>query len=86
MPKNNYRDEAIDILKIVGQELIENAEAYIPNVKAVKNIDVWIRIPSRSDEIYDIPKIEVSTTLYPQHKTISQIIEVQNTIDEHTEL
>lgn len=86
MPKPSYRENAIDILKIVGKELTENAEEYIPDLEAVKNIDVWIRIPSLSDDPRTIPEIEVSTTVYPKYKTISQILEVQDTTDEHTEL
>ena len=58
-----YREMAVEIAKIAGQELMENAEKLIPRVENVKEIDIWIRIPSLSDGIDCIPEIEVDTNL-----------------------
>lgn len=58
-----YREMAVKTVELAGQELIDRAEELIPNVTNVKNIDIWIRIPSLSGDTFDVPEIEVQTDL-----------------------
>ena len=69
----NYRDMAVAVCKIAGQDLIDRAEDLIPKVECVKNIDIWIRIPSLTDDPLCVPEIEVSTNLYPIKAIVSKI-------------
>ena len=59
-----YREMAIEVAKIAGQELVERADELIPNAEGIKDIDIWIRIPSISDDALDIPDIQVN--VYPK--------------------
>lgn len=69
-----YRERAIEIIKIAGQELIERAEELIPNTEGIKDLDIWIRIPSETDDPYLIPEIQINTELYPRRKTLEEKI------------
>lgn len=73
---NDYRSMAVEVAKIAGKELIDRAEELIPNTEGVKEIDIWIRIPSLSDNAFDIPSIQVSTEVYPKQMAIEKIVEV----------
>ena len=68
-----YREMAVAVCKIAGEELVERAEELIPNAENVKDIDIWIRIPSLTDDTFAVPEIEVSTNVYPKHKSIEKI-------------
>lgn len=65
-----YRERAVEALKIFGAELSERAEELIPDAHRVKDMNVWIRIPSLSDNLNDVPEIEVSVNIFPETKTI----------------
>lgn len=70
-----YRDLAVSVCKLAGQDLAERAEELIPDTEGIKDIDIWIRIPSLSDDPACIPEIEVQTNLYPKRKTMELIID-----------
>ncbi len=69
----NYREMAVAVCKIAGQDLIDRADDLIPNVEGVKDINIWIRIPSLTDDPLCVPEIEVSTNVYPRKAIISKI-------------
>lgn len=69
----DYREMAIKVMKIAGEELISRAEDLIPNTKRIKDIDIWIRIPSLSDDALCIPEIQVSTNVYPESAGMEKI-------------
>jgi hypothetical protein len=65
-----YRERAVEALKIFGAELSERAEELIPDAHRVKDVNIWIRVPSLSDNLNDVPEIEVSVNIFPETKTI----------------
>lgn len=68
-----YREMAVEVAKIAGQELVDRAEELIPDTEGVKDIDIWIRIPSMSCKVLDIPEIQVSTNVYPKRTAVEKI-------------
>lgn len=72
----SYRDMAVAVAKIAGQELIDRAEELIPHTEGIKGIDIWIRIPSLSDDAFDIPEIQVSTDVYPKKIAVDKIVQL----------
>ena len=60
-----YREMAVEALKLAGEELINRADSLIPNAERVEQINVWVRIPSLSDNALEMPTIEVETDVAP---------------------
>ena len=73
----SYRERAIEVLKIAGQELIDRAEELICNTEYIKDINIWIRIPSLTDDPNVVPEIEVSTNVYPKRENLYKILELK---------
>lgn len=71
-----YREMAIEMVRIAGQEMVDRAEELIPDTAGVKEIDIWIRIPSRSDDPLNIPEIQVDTTVYPKPVAVDKIMKL----------
>ena len=71
--KMTYIEEAVQVLKLAGQELIDRAEELIPKTESINNIDVLIRIPSKTDDPYVVPEITVNTKVYPKRVTLEKI-------------
>lgn len=71
-----YREMAVKTVKLAGQELIDRAEELIPNATNVREIDIWIRIPSLSSDTFDVPEIEVQTDVYPSRVTFEKYVEL----------
>lgn len=71
-----YREMAIEVAKILGRELVERAEELIPNTEGVKDIDIWVHIPSLSDNEFNIPEIQVNTNVYPKHVAVEKIVKM----------
>ena len=71
-----YREMAIEILKLMGQELIDRAEELIPSTEGIKDIDVWISIPTMSDSDLCIPTIRVNTSAYPKRMALKKFMEL----------
>ena len=63
-------------MKIVGQELVDRADKLIPDTEGVKDIDIFIRIPSLSNDPSNIPDIQVNTNVYPNHGLVEKIIKL----------
>lgn len=71
-----YREMAIEMVKLMGQELIDRAEELIPNTEGIKDIDVWISIPTMSDSELCIPEIRVNTIAYPKRMALEKFMEL----------
>lgn len=67
---------AVAVAKIAGQELIDRADELIPKTEGVKNVNIRIRIPSLSDDAFDIPEIQVDTEVYPKKIAVDKIIQL----------
>ena len=76
MSEMTYREMAIEMLKLMGQELIDRAEELIPNTEGIKDIDVWISIPTMSDSELCIPEIRVNTIAYPKRMALEKFMEL----------
>lgn len=72
-----YRERAVATLKAFGEELINRAEELIPNAQKVKSINVWIKIPTLSDNMFDLPEMEVECEVYPSRVTLKKIMEIK---------
>lgn len=70
----NYRECAIEAAKLAGQELIDRAEELIPNTKGIKNVDIWIRIPSATDDHLNVPEMNVSIDVYPRQSALQSFL------------
>lgn len=70
----NYRECAIEAVKLAGQELIDRAEELIPNTKGIKNVDIWIRIPSATDDPLNVPEMNVSVDVYPRKSALQSFL------------
>lgn len=77
-----YREMAVKTVKSMGQELIDRAEELIPNAANVKNIDIWIRIPSLSTDTFDVPEMEVQTDVYPSRVTFEKYVDLLHEVKE----
>ena len=71
---------AVEVTKIAGQELVDRAEELIPNAEGVKDIDIWIRIPSPSDNELSIPEIQVNTNVYPKYGAVEKIVKLTSEV------
>jgi hypothetical protein len=80
--KMTYREMAVKTVKLAGQELIDRAEELIPNATNVRNIDIWIRIPSLSSDTFDVPEIEVQTDVYPSRVTFEKYVDLLHEVKE----
>jgi hypothetical protein len=80
--KMTYREMAVKTVKLAGQELIDRAEELIPNATNVRNIDIWIRIPSLSSDTFDVPEIEVQTDVYPSRVTFEKYVDLLSEVKE----
>ena len=57
--KLSYREMAVEILKIAGQDLIDRADEIIPYAEMATNIDVVMHIPTLTDDPDVIPTIKI---------------------------
>lgn len=71
-----YRDMAVSVCKIAGEELINRAEELIPAAENVKDFDIWIHIPSLTDDPYCVPEIQVNTNVYPARVAMDKIMKL----------
>lgn len=72
-----YREKAIEVVKIAGQELIDRAEEFIVNTEGIKSIDIWIKIPSETDDPYVVPEIQVDTEVYPRRGMLEKLVNLR---------
>lgn len=72
-----YREMAVEALKIAGEELVNRADSLIPNAERIENVNIWIRIPSLTDNALDIPTVEVTTDVAPTSFMLDKIISMK---------
>jgi len=72
-----YREKAIEVVKIAGQELIDRAKELIVNTEGIKSIDIWIKIPSETDDPYVVPEIQVDTEVYPKREMLDKLVKLR---------
>lgn len=72
-----YREMAIESVKIAAQELIDRADELICKTDCIKDINIWINIPSITDDPNVVPEIEVQTNVYPRRETITKILDIK---------
>ena len=70
-----YRDLAVSACKMAGEELIQRAEELILDTEGIKDIDIWIKIPSLSDDPCCVPEFNVTTNVYPKRVNIYKLTE-----------
>ena len=71
-----YREMAVSVCKIAGEELVNRAEELIPNAECVKDLDIWIHIPSLTDDPYCVPEIQVNTNVYPTRMVMDKLVKL----------
>lgn len=71
----NYRKMAVEVVKIVGQEIVDRAEELIPNAESFNDIDIRVCIKSLSEVDFRIPEIQVNTdaNIYLKNEAIEKI-------------
>lgn len=74
----SYREMAVEATKIAGKELMERAEELICKTEGVKEINIWVRIPSLMDDPNVVPEIEVQTEVYPRRETLMKMLEFKD--------
>lgn len=72
-----YREMAVEALKLAGEELINRADSLIPHAERIENVDIWIRIPSLTDNTLDVPTVEVTTDVAPTSFMLNKIISMK---------
>lgn len=77
-----YREMTVETVKLAGQELIDRAEELIPNTTMVKGTDIWIHIPSFTDDEFNPPVIEVQTDVYPSRVTLGKYVDLLHEVKE----
>lgn len=70
-----YRDLAVSACKMAGEELIQRAEELILNTEGIKDVDIWIKIPSLSDDPCCVPEFNITTNVYPKRVNIYKLTE-----------
>lgn len=63
-----FRERAVETVKMMAQDLFNRADELIPDAKRVKEVDIWIRIPSLSDDPDILPGIQVSVDVFPSRE------------------
>lgn len=76
-----YREMAVKTVELAGQELIDRAEGLIPNATNVKNIDIWIHIPSLSSDTFDVPEEDRMNT-FVMDCTLEDLRKIENFVPE----
>lgn len=70
-----YREQVVEVIKIVGRELMERANELVPDAKYVTDTEICIHIPTDADEIA-IPEISVTCNVFPVRTTVKKIIDI----------
>ena len=64
MSSSSYKPTLVRTIKLLAKDLFENAEKYVPDKDYMTDLDIWLHIPSASEQ-WDAPTIEVNTEFYP---------------------
>lgn len=74
--KLSYREMAVEILKIAGQELIDRADEIIPYAEMATNIDVVMHIPTLTDDPDVVPTIKIVGDFFVHRVSQEKIIDL----------
>lgn len=64
MSSSSYKPTLVRTIKLLAKDLFENAEKYVPDKDYMTDFDIWLHIPSASEN-FDPPTIEVNAEFYP---------------------
>lgn len=64
MTNNPYKEKLVVALKKAGQNLVDNAETLIPDVQAIRGIDISIEIADGYVISSECPEVEVTTRYF----------------------
>lgn len=68
------RAKLIRLLKDMAQQVADNAEKIVPDVKYWTDLNVVINIPTATDHPEDCPTISVSYSHFPKEEIIERLI------------
>lgn len=82
-----YRETAINIVKIAGQELIDKAEKLIPQGSGFQKIEINARIPipTMTDDPDCLPEINIETKKYIDREAFETIYTLLQKYDDDEE-
>lgn len=64
MSSSSYKPTLVKTIRLLAKDLFENAEKYVPDKDYMTDFDIWLHIPSASDQ-WNAPTIEVNAEFYP---------------------
>lgn len=73
-----YREKLIELVKAVGQEVIDRAEDLVGEGDLITDFDIWLRFPQ--GEFMELPTIEVARSHLSKntYKVIKDIALIEN--------
>lgn len=72
-----FRKRAVETVKLMGQELIDRADELIPRAQRVKEINIRLRIPTKT-EVFVPPEIQVDVDVYPSKVVFDHVLSRNN--------
>ena len=74
----DYREMAIETVKIACQDLMDRVEEIIPKTEGITDIDVILHIPTLTDNRECLPTISVQIDGYASRIAAEKICEMLN--------
>ena len=68
------RARIVQLVKDMGQQLIDDAEKIVPDVNCWHDLNINIDIPTLTDDKYDAPLYTVSYEFYPKMETVDRYV------------
>jgi hypothetical protein len=68
------REKLIRLLRDMAQQVADDAEKIVPDVRYWTDLNVVINIPTATDKPEDCPTISVSYSHFPKEETIKRLI------------
>lgn len=74
----SYRERAVETVKMMAQDLLDRADELIPDAKKIKEVNIWLRIPTLTDDIDNLPEIQVNVDVYPSKQFVDVFLKQQD--------
>lgn len=74
----SYRERAVETVKMMAQDLLDRADELIPDAKKIKEVNIWLRIPTLTDDIDNLPEIQVNVDVYPSKQFVNVFLKQQD--------
>ena len=74
----SYRERAVETVKMMAQDLLDRADELIPDAKKIKEVNIWLRIPTLTDDIDNLPEIQVNVDVYPSNQFVNVFLKQQD--------